>query len=36
MFQNATQIVKNKVLPMIPNGEGWHYITIKKLPALLK
>ena len=21
---------------MIPNGEGWHYITVKKLPALLR
>ena len=21
---------------MIPNGEGWHYIAVKKLPALLR
>ena len=21
---------------MIPNGEGWHYLTVKKLPALLR
>ena len=21
---------------MIPNGEGWHYISVKKLPALLR
>ena len=21
---------------MIPNGEGWHYLTVKKLPVLLR
>ena len=21
---------------MIPNGEGWHYIAVKKLPVLLR
>ena len=27
---------KQVVLLMIPNEEGWHYITIKKLPLLLR
>ena len=26
---------KQAVLSLIPNGEGWHYIVVKKLPALL-
>ena len=21
---------------MIPNGEGWHYIAVKRLPVLLR
>ena len=24
------------ILLMIPNGEGWHYLTVKKLSALLR
>ena len=24
------------ILLMIPNGEGWHYLPVKKLSALLK
>ena len=27
---------KQVILLMIPNGEGWHYIAVKKLPALLR
>ena len=27
---------KQVVLLMIPNEEGWHYITMKKLPLLLR
>ena len=27
---------KQAILLMIPNGEGWHYITVKQLPALLR
>ena len=35
-FQNITQSVKKQVkLLMIPEGE-WHYITVKKFPALLR
>ena len=36
MFQNITQIVKQVILLMIPSGEGRHYLTLKKLSALLK
>ena len=36
MHQNISRIVKNVSLLMIPNGEGWNYITVKKLLALLK
>ena len=45
MFQNITQIVKKKILLMIPKGKGrntkpegqqWHYFALKKLSALLK
>ena len=37
MFQSITQIVKNKLFfLMIPNGEGWHYLAVKKLSALLR
>ena len=32
MFQNITQVI----LLMIPNGEGLHYITVKKLPTSLR
>ena len=44
MFQNITQIVKNKLFfLMIPNEEKreakseeqWHYLAVKKLSALL-
>ena len=27
---------KQVVVLMIPNGEGWNYIEVKKLPALLR
>ena len=35
--ENLIQIVKNKlvILLMISNGEGWHYLAVKKLLALL-
>ena len=35
-LKNITQIVKKKFLSMIPNGEGWHYLAVKKLSALLR
>ena len=25
---------KQVIILVIPNGKGWHYITVKKLPAL--
>ena len=34
MFQNITQIVKNSSNDS--NVEDWHYLTMKKLPALLR
>ena len=27
---------KQVIILMIPNGKGWHYITVKKLSALLR
>ena len=37
MFQNIAQIVKKEViLLMIPNGEGWHYLSVKETSALLR
>ena len=27
---------KENILSMIPNGEGWYYIVVKQLPALLR
>ena len=44
MFENITQIVKNKLFLMIPNREEleaksegqWHYLAVKKLSALLR
>ena len=38
ILQNITQIVKKKqiILLMIPNGKGWHYLTVKKIAALLR
>ena len=27
---------KEVILSMIPNGEGWYYIAVKQLPALLR
>ena len=36
-FQNITQSMKKKInLLMTPNGEGWHYLVVKKLFALIK
>ena len=29
MFQNITQVVKNKLFFNVPNGEGWHFIVGK-------
>ena len=34
MFQNITQIVKKILFSMIPNGEGLHYLAVRKLSAL--
>ena len=36
MFQNISQNEKKVILIMIPNREGWHYIAVKKLSALLR
>ena len=30
MLENITQIVKNKSYLMNSNGEGWHYLEVKK------
>ena len=27
---------KQVIFLMIPNGEGWHYLAVKKLSALLR
>ena len=35
MFQNANY-EKEVIFLMIPNGEGWHYLAVKKLLALLR
>ena len=35
-FQNKIQIMKNKSFLKIPNGEGWHYLAVKNLFALLR
>ena len=29
MFQNITQIAKDVILLMIPNGKGWQYLAGK-------
>ena len=37
-FQKTTQIMKSKQFLnffMIPNSEGWHYLVVKYLSALL-
>ena len=36
MFQNMFQIMKKVIIVMIPNGEKWHYLDVKKLSALLR
>ena len=36
LFQNRTHREKQVILLMIPNGERWHYLTVKKLSALLR
>ena len=36
LFQNITHREKQVILLMIPNGERWHYLTVKKLSALLR
>ena len=35
MFQNITQIVKNKLFFNNSKREGWHYLAVKNLSALL-
>ena len=30
LFQNITHREKQVILLMIPNGERWHYLTVKK------
>ena len=37
MFQNITQIAKRQViLLMIPNGEQWLYLAVKKTISIIK
>ena len=39
IFHNRTQIVKNVkkvIFLMIPNGEAWHYLAVRKPLALLR
>ena len=33
---NNLNCEKQVRLVMIPNGKGWHYLSVKKLPALLE
>ena len=36
-FAKKTRILMPlSILSMIPKGEGWHYIAVKKLSALLR
>ena len=35
MFQNKPNREKQVILLMIPNGEGWYYLLVKELSALL-
>ena len=30
------QIIKESIRLIIPNGQGWHYIAVKILPAFLR
>ena len=34
--EKIIQTLKRAILLIIPNGEGWHYLAVKKLSALLK
>ena len=34
--KNNSNSEKQVIILMTSNGEGWHYITVKKLPALLR
>ena len=34
--KNNSNREKQFISLMIPNGEGWHYLAVKKLSALLK
>ena len=37
MFQNIIQIVKNELfILIIPSGNGWYYLAVKELSALLR
>ena len=36
IFQNIIQSVNKKILLMVPNGEGWHYLAVKKLSGLIR
>ena len=33
---NNSNREKQLIVLMIPNGEGWHYLAVKKLSALLR
>ena len=35
MFQNSNREIE-VILLMISNGEGWHYLAVKKLSAFLR
>ena len=34
--KHNSNLEKQTILLMIPNGEGWHYLAVKKLAALLR
>ena len=34
--KNSSNREKQVIVLMIPNGEGWHYLAVKKLSALLR
>ena len=36
LSKHNSKLEKQVIILMIPNGEGWYYLPVKKLPALSK
>ena len=36
MFQNNSNCEKLVIFSMIPNGEGWYYLAVKKTISIIK